>query len=278
MQNCERADMALPDKCWLIATLIIGMFALPGCGSSGSSAGSSVTAPSPSVEAPSLPSPVSIETFCTEEIPAGITQRELQAPDGVSLNSAWLGSGKTVAVLLHEGDGSGLCGFLFYADFLAQHGIRVAMFDLCNHGQSYCINSPIAEDPGAQVKLVVDAARAEGAERVVLVGASLGASVAVTAARTVNPDGIAALSGSAQEEQSDITVDAPYVTMPALFAYSKADQSDLVAVRNQLKNMPTKEKVFLTYDSGHGYTLLHDLMTGEFTSLATRVEKWVKGS
>jgi pimeloyl-ACP methyl ester carboxylesterase len=196
----------------------------------------------------------------------------------VSLNSAWLGSGKTTAVLLHEADGSGMCGFLFYADFLARHGIRVLLVDLCNHGQSNCLNDPIAEDPGAQVKLAVDAARADGAERVVLVGASLGGSVAVTAARPAKPDSIVVLSSSAKEEHSDIEADAPNVTMPALFAFSRADQADLGAVRNQLKNMPAKEKEFLIYDSGHGYTLLHDVSSEEPTALATRVAKWIKAS
>jgi dienelactone hydrolase len=221
---------------------------------------------------------VSIEEFCTGVVPTGITQRQLQASDGVTLNSAWLGSGKSVAVLLHQGDGSGLCGFLFYADFLAMQGIRVALLDLCNNGQSYCVNRPIAEDPGAQVKLLVDAARAESAQRVVLVGASLGGSVAVAAAGPAKPDAIVDLSGAAKGEHSDIEADAPNVTMPALFAFSRADQADLVAVRSQLKKMPAKKKEFLTYDSGHGYDLLHDLTTGEFTGLATRVAKWVKGS
>jgi pimeloyl-ACP methyl ester carboxylesterase len=107
-------------------------------------------------------------------IPSGITQSQLETPSGISLNSAWLGSGRTIAVRLHEADGSGMCGFLFYADFLAKRGIRILLVDLCDHGQSICLNDPIADDPGAQVKLAVDAARAEGAERVVLVGASLG--------------------------------------------------------------------------------------------------------
>ena len=129
-----------------------------------------------------------------------------------------------------------------YADFLAKQGIRVALLDLCNNGQSYCVNRPIADDPAAQVKLSVDAARADGAQRVVLVGASLGASVAVTAAGATKPDAIVILSSSAQEEHSDITKDAPNVAMPALFALSRADHDDLVVVRSQLKKMPTKKK------------------------------------
>jgi len=258
--------------------LITGVLALTGCGGSAPSASRSAPVSDTSAQWPSLPPVVSTEQFCTVKVPAGITQRALQAPDGVSLNSAWLGSGKTVAVLLHQGDGDGLCGFLFYAGFLAKQGIRVALLDLCNNGQSYCVNRQIADDPAAQVKLIVDAARAEGAQRIVLVGASLGASVAVTAAAATKPDAIVILSSSAQEEHSDITKDAPNVTMPALFAFSRADHDDRVVVRSQLKKMPAKKKEFLIYDSGHGYTLLQDVMTEEFTGLAIRVAKWVKGS
>jgi pimeloyl-ACP methyl ester carboxylesterase len=97
-------------------------------------------------------------------------------------------------VLLHQGGGDGLCGFLFCADFLAKQGIRVALLDMCNNGQSYCVNRPIADDPAAQVKLIVDVARADGAQRVVLVGASVGASVAVTAAGATKRDAIVILS------------------------------------------------------------------------------------
>jgi dienelactone hydrolase len=268
--------MSLTDGRWLAATLITGMLALTGCGGSAPDTGSSAPVSDISTDAPSLPPLVPVEKFCTGTVPSEITQRQLEAPGEVSLNSAWLGSGKTVAVLLHEGDGSGLCGFLFYADFLAKQGIRVALLDLCNNGQSYCINKPIADDPSTQVKLIVDTARAEGAQRVMLVGASLGGSVAVTAAAAAKPDAIVVLSSSAKEEHSDITTDAPHVTMPALFVFSHADQEDLVAIRSQLSKMPAKKKVFLVYDSGHGYTMLHDVIDGEFTGLAARVAKWVK--
>jgi len=73
-------------------TLISGMLALTGCGSSAPSASSSAPGSDTSTEWPSLPLVVSTEQFCTVKVPAGITQRALQAPDGVSLNSAWLGS------------------------------------------------------------------------------------------------------------------------------------------------------------------------------------------
>ena len=106
-----------------------------------------------------------------------------------------------------------------YADFLAKQGIRVALLDLCNNGQSYCVNRPIADDPAAQVKLIVDAARADGAQRVVLVGASLGALSRSDRGRGNETRCNRDLVQFGQEEHSDITKDAPNVTMPALFAF-----------------------------------------------------------
>jgi hypothetical protein len=35
-------------------------------------------------------------------------------------------------------DGNGLCGMLFYASYLANHGIRSVAIDLCGYSQSYC--------------------------------------------------------------------------------------------------------------------------------------------
>jgi hypothetical protein len=55
-----------------------------------------------------------------------------------------------------------------------------------------------------------------------------------------------------------------------MFAFSHSDQADLEAVRAQLKSMPTTGKVFLSYEDWHGYTLLSDLTSGEFASLATQ--------
>lgn len=221
------------------------------------------------------PSPTPVAQYCGDAVPRSLKQRQLTTTDGAALNTAWLGSGKTVAVLLHQTDGDGMCGFLFYADFLARKGIRVALVDLCGYGQSHCDGRPLDADPAAQIKLVTDAARAEGANRVVLVGASMGGSVAVTAAQAARPDAIVDLSGPADFDRFSISEDAKHITMPALFAFAHLDEPDLVAVRQQLPAMPTTRKVFLTYNTGHGYDLLRDLGSGDPTPLADRVARWV---
>ena len=225
-----------------------------------------------------VPTPIPLDRACTVEVPSGIEQRVLPAADGSLINTGWLGSGDTTAVLLHQTDGYGLCGFLFYADYLSRRGVHVVAMDLCGYGQSFCVEKPLADDPAGQVKVVTDAVRAAGATRVVLVGASMGGSVSLTAVRVADADAVVDLSGPAEFEHSSLSADAGNVTMPALFAYSNTDPGDLSAVRKALPRMPSKKKEFLTYDTGHGYELLRDPMTLEFTPLAKRALGWVKGA
>ena len=103
----------------------------------------------------------------------------------------------------------------------------------------------------AQVEAVTRAVRDQGAKRVVLVGASLGGSVAVAAAKRTKADAIVDLSGPADFGALSITDKAPSITMPALFAFSNTDRSDLDQVRQNLKRLPSKNKIFLSYPAGH---------------------------
>jgi pimeloyl-ACP methyl ester carboxylesterase len=174
---------------------------------------------SASMPAPSMTPP---QQHCTGvQVPSGVEQRPLTAPDGSVINTVRLGSGTTAAVLLHQTDGNGLCGMLFYAGYLADHGIRSVAIDLCGYSQSFCQVSS-QEDPIGQVKLVSDALRAAGARRITLVGASMGGSLAVAAAAPTEADAVADLSGPARFNSLDIKTNAPTVTMPILIAFGKA--------------------------------------------------------
>lgn len=257
-----------------LGTALAGaLLLLTGCGAG--QTGTPGTAPIPSSTLPTLPAPVPLNEFCGSTTPHGLVPRTFSVSDRVSLNSAWLGSGSTVAVLLHQTDGNGLCGFLFYADYLARRGLRVALLDLCDYGQSVCLDPSLAADPTAQVQAVVDAARSDGARRIVLVGASMGGSIALTAARSVQADAVVDLSGPAVFQYSDITDDASNITMPALFAFARTDPDDLAAVHAALPDMPTRHKAFLTFNAGHGYELLQDHSSGTYTPLAPRVAHFV---
>lgn len=258
-----------------VALLVVSAFTLLAACAEGSP--SSSTSSSPPLTSPTA-SVVPVDQFCGPETPtAGVTLRQVPVGDATRLNVAELGTGPTVAVLLHQIDGNGLCGFLFYAQYLAKRGVKVTAMDLCGYGQSDCRDTAIYNDPASQVEAVADAAREAGATRVVLVGASMGGTTAVHAARAAGADAIVDLSGPAEFNEMTIAADASGVTMPALFAYAATDQSDLDAVHGQLAGMPSTQKTFLTYRSGHGYDLLHraDSMTA-FTPLAGRVLSMVR--
>ena len=166
-----------------------------------------------------------------------------------------------------------MCGFLFYGTYLAKHGVHVVLMDFCDYVQSACGDAP--PQLPAQVEAVARAVRDQRAKRIVLVGASLGGSVAVAAAKRTKADAIVDLSGPADFGTLSITDNARSVTMPALFAYSNTDRSDLDQVRRNLKRMPSKNKIFLSYPGGHGYELLQDQNTGELSPLADRVQRFV---
>jgi dienelactone hydrolase len=218
------------------------------------------------------------QQYCTGvQVPSGVEQRPLTAPDGSVINTVWLGSGATAAVLLHQTDGNGLCGMLFYASYLADHGIRAVAIDLCGYSKSFCQVSS-QEDPVGQVTLATDALRAGGARRITLVGASMGGALAVAAAGPAKADAVVDLSGPVQFNGLDIKTNAPSVTMPILIAFGKAtDPDDLAAVRAQLPAMPTRRKQLIVLNEGHGVELLRETGSTKLSPLAGKVLSWVRG-
>jgi pimeloyl-ACP methyl ester carboxylesterase len=217
------------------------------------------------------------QQYCTGvQVPSGVEQRPLLAPDGSVINTVWLGSGSTAAVLLHQTDTNGLCGMLFYASYLADHGIRSVAIDLCGYSQSFCQLSS-QQDPVGQVKLVTDALRVDGARRVTLVGASMGGSLAVAAAGPTKADAVVDLSGPARFNGLDIKTNAPTVTVPILIAFGKlTDPDDLAAVRAQLPAMPIRRKQLVVLQEGHGVELLQETGGTKFSPLARKVLDWVR--
>jgi hypothetical protein len=130
----------------LALVLVAGITGLVGCLPAGSqstptrpASTSSPLASEPESEA-ATPQPIS--TYCSVPVPDGIVQKQIRAGGGVRLNTGWLGTGGTVAVLLHQTDGDGMCGFLFYGTYLAKHGVHVVLMDFCDYGQSACGDAP----------------------------------------------------------------------------------------------------------------------------------------
>lgn len=109
------------------------------------------------------------------------------ASDGVRLDGAEVGSGRVGAVLVHEYPAD-LCGFWPYAVYLSRHGLRVLAIDLRCFGRSACPSTAAARrDLAADVIGAVAELRRRGADRVGVLGASLGGTVALAAAASPQP-------------------------------------------------------------------------------------------
>jgi pimeloyl-ACP methyl ester carboxylesterase len=118
--------------------------------------------------------------------PPAVTQLTFRAEDGVILDGAELGGGDVGVVLVHQA-GADLCQWLPYATFLARHGIRVLVFDSRGSGDSERPGGRKAFRLDRDVAAAAARLRADGAAKVCVVGASLGADAALAAAVVLKP-------------------------------------------------------------------------------------------
>lgn len=205
----------------------------------------------------------------------------LPGPSGSRLEANSVGSGQIAAVFLHEVGGTGMCGFWPYATWLVAHyPVRAVLVNRCGYGASRCPSIPLG-DAGivAETRPAVDWARAHGATRISLVGASFGGGDALEAAGVI--PGIAAVvdvSGDGNDTGADDPSDARRLQVPALFAVAPADRYCRLDRLQSLYGLtPAQPKQFVVIDelSGvHGWDLLTDL-NGKPERLAAVVASWV---
>lgn len=146
--------------------------------------------------APAAPKPTSaVDTAISPDrrcFGPGASKAVLTTSDGVRLAAALLGGGPRGVVLIHHAN-KDMCQWARFARRWASGGYRVVAFDLRCHGYSDCRGSG---GYVADVAAAVDAVRAGGARKVVLVGGALGATVALVAGARLGDrvSGVLALS------------------------------------------------------------------------------------
>jgi dienelactone hydrolase len=238
-----------------------------------SSSGTSGTAPMPSV---------SVAPVHPESCGAGTRAFWLPGPNGSKQEANSFGSGSTTAVFLHEaGFATDMCGFWPYARWLAvRRHVQVLLFNRCTYGNTTCRVYQVGDRGLAgEVAPAVRWARTHGARRVVLVGASSGASDALQAAGVVpGIDAVVALSSDRTDTQTSERHDAVRVHQPVLLAVAPGDRySPISAVRRTFRLIPARHKRLIivpTAPGTHGWDLLQHA-TGRFTPLATAVADFV---
>jgi pimeloyl-ACP methyl ester carboxylesterase len=182
---------------------------------------------------------------------AGTRALTLRPPGGSRLDAALVGTGKTTFVLSDESD-ENLCSWRPLVRLLRAHGYSALLYDY---------ESP-AELP-ADALAGVAAARRAGAQRVVLMGASVGARGSIKAAAQRPPGVVAVVSLSAERtvasDRTDLVKAARRVTVPTLLVGARQDPfagGDTRPLFAALRS-PHKRELIVP-GSDHGTALLTD--------------------
>jgi pimeloyl-ACP methyl ester carboxylesterase len=205
---------------------------------------------------------------------AGFRYRTLDDPVVGRIPAITAGTGRTVVVLLHQTDGNGLCGWIEFATTLAADpDLAVLAIDLCGYGESRCAADVDQIDP---VRLALDHADASmDAKRVVVMGASMGGSVALMAAAEL--PGISSaidLSGPVEWAGIESIRTGKALPVPVLVGMADDEGEEQVTGAQRIVDNAPEGSEFLPAEAGHGYELLN-AVDGSLTPIADRVIRWL---
>lgn len=207
---------------------------------------------------------------------AGFHYRVLHSRRVGTLPAVTAGRGSIVAVLLHQTDGNGLCGWLpFAAKIIEDSSVTVIAIDLCGYGQSNCRGNV---SPADAASVAIDLARHSlHARRIVLVGASMGGSIALIAeVSDSRVDAVADLSGPIEWPGMKALRGGRALRVPVLVAMADTEgEAEVQGARDIVRHAP-KGSRFLEPTSGHGYDLLLD-PNGQPGPLAAPLLAWING-
>ncbi len=230
----------------------------------------------PGADATSAPTAVwtesAVEDRCLSNTPdAPVTPVRITAP-GVAVDAGTVapeGEPDLGVAMLPQVSG-GLCGGLRFAAHLADSGVLVASMDACGYDDSDCATGPDVE--ASQVDAAVAHLREESGNPdlpVVLVGASMGGSLAVRAvAQGADVVGYVDLSGPVSWEGRSLTDLAGSVPPGGLVVHSPRDGEREFQQNQRLARR--LEATFLRAPHGHGWEMLRNL-EGQPNRLADRV-------
>jgi pimeloyl-ACP methyl ester carboxylesterase len=150
-----------------------------------------------------------------------------RASDGTRLVGHRFGHGRTAVVLAHQYGGD-VCQWAPYARRLAAKGYTAIAFDLRGFGLSQRGTGAGLTRYDRDVAAAAKLARAQGATRVFLVGASIGGNAVVVAGAEIRPavDGVVSLSGPSTF-RLDALSSAKRLKMPVLYAAGTIDQGGI---------------------------------------------------
>ncbi len=212
--------------------------------------------PSTSASASTTPGPTlpPVGANCQPEATKGRTLR-LTNGAGHSVAAVELGTGASAIVLAHQSDGS-LCEWLPYGEELVSRGFRVLAFDFVGSGSSsQNKQKTYVED----VRTAVVYLREQGATKLVIMGASMGATMSIVAAAAITPpvDGVVSLSAPTSFDGIDAAKAAPSLKSPALYVAGDTD-GDFAAYAKSIQEAtpPNLGALVVVPGAQHGIRLL----------------------
>ena len=178
--------------------------------------------------------------------------------DGVRLYMVEAGTGKTTVVLAHGGR-SDLCDTLPYAARLLAAGYRIVAFDFRGSGRS---EAPARDGLalGRDLAAAVAHARQSGADRIFLIGSSMGGAAIVQNTAALRVDGRISLSGTRLWPGFGINdpTGLARIRDPFLYVGSRDDwRAPLGEARSIFRRVGATDKRMVSYPgSDHGWQLV----------------------
>lgn len=186
--------------------------------------------------------------------------------DGVRLYTAFAGKGSTTVVLAHESPPAVLCGWLPTIAWLESRGVATVAFDFRGSGRSDSPGLPKYLRYAPDLQAEVDAARDQGASRVVLMGASFGgAAVLANGTQLHGVDAIVSLSGEQRIEarRLDAMVALPKLRTPLLVVHHARTATSTPPRRgNSWRAGSQRKQLSLWPGAVHGWDLIENARVG----------------
>ena len=264
----ETATRARPARGAALALALVCLLLATACGE-GRAGGGAAAPPAATTTAATATTTAMVAKSCLEAAESARLFR-FRTGDGATLVGLVLGSGRTGLVLGHQ-LGSDLCEWLPQARSFARHGYRVLVFDFAGFGDS-------EPGPDSRVDTDVVAAAAQlrrrGADRIVLVGSSMGGTAVLSAATRIRPpvSGVVSLSGASGFGGVDAQGAMARLRVPVLFVVAADDQPFREQARLMHRAARVADKDLLVVPGGgHGTSMV------EFGEDAPRVLAAVRG-
>lgn len=165
-------------------------------------------------------------------------------------------------LLVPESPPGSVCGWLPYIRTLEDAHLRFLSVDYRGTGGSPVEHGRAANAFGRDLSAAIGQLRAEGAKKVILLGASFGAAAAMTYGPRLSINGIVSLSGETALPEYGVNAirDLPRLHVPLLIVDSRHDgYLSVGAARRLLRRVGTSDKQLKLFPgTWHGWEIVED--------------------